>query len=305
VRLLLTGASGFLGKELYLRLKEQGHEVLGLSRHGPDLIGDVTERNLGLEADPHVDAIFHLAGIVDLGQRNKSHIWKVNVDGTHNVLSFCVDCNIPHLLFCSTAYTQGRNMYELSKQECEKRVDLFRKIHNLKVTVFKPSVIVANTRNFNSDGAQGLYNFAIVAAKVHHRLEEIRRKVEGALRFPPMRPVLRFKGDPRGRLNIIPVDTVANFMATHLDEGTFWVTNPDPPTLKEITSWVGRAILLDLRILKEFRPTPIEVLFSHLVAPFLPYLKGEESFHSDVEACPEVREEFIVKTVTQFVLGGG
>ena len=303
MRLLLTGASGFLGKDLKPRLEAQGHEVIGLSRKGSDLTGDVTLPHLGLSNPPHVDAVYHLAGLLDLGTRRKKEVWNTNVEGMRNVLSFCLEHNVPHLFFCSTAYTQGRNMYELSKRRCEQLTRVFHNVHNLKVTIFKPSVIIADSQNFDHSSDQGIYKFASLAAGVHHRVETIRRYIEGNLRLPVIEPVLRVNGNPDEEINLIPLDTTSTFIANTKDEGTFWVTNPKPPLLKDFISWVGKALLLNMQILPEFKPSVPEVIFQRVASPFIPYLQGA-SFPSDVDSCPEVDEEFIRETVVRFILGG-
>ena len=73
-RILVTGASGFLGSHLCLRLNEQGADVHAVSRstHKTEadqvhwLLGDLTDiatvRHILAETKPHV--IFHLSGLV-------------------------------------------------------------------------------------------------------------------------------------------------------------------------------------------------------------------------------------------------
>ncbi|GAI35183.1 unnamed protein product, partial [marine sediment metagenome] len=77
------------------------------------MVGDITEPNLGLGDIPKdIEAVYHLAGIHSLRQEDKDGlIWKTNVDGTRNVLEFCLKHNIPRLFFTSTAYTWPVNPY--------------------------------------------------------------------------------------------------------------------------------------------------------------------------------------------------
>ncbi|MBA7703486.1 hypothetical protein ES703_112272 [subsurface metagenome] len=151
--ILLTGASGFVGQALIPKLLEKGHKVYGLSRHPPaeaenliPLVGDITEPNLGLKKVPKdIQSLHHLAGIHSLGQDKEGLIWRTNVDGTKNVVDFAEKHNIPHLLFTSTAYTQGRNVYERSKAFCEWMV---KESKIPKVTIFKPSIIMGVEGHF-------------------------------------------------------------------------------------------------------------------------------------------------------------
>ena len=128
--ILVTGASGFVGTALIEKLLEKGHRVYGLSRHPPvpdenliPLEGDILLPDLGLAEVPRgIHAVHHLAAVHRLGEDKDNSIWETNVRGTESVIAFCLKHKIPHLYFCSTAYTHGRNVYERSKALCETMV---------------------------------------------------------------------------------------------------------------------------------------------------------------------------------------
>lgn len=302
---LVTGASGFVGQALIPRLLKKGHTVYGLSRHSPPpaenlvpLKGDITQLNLGLEKIPEdIDACYHLAAIHHLGEDKDHSITKTNIDGTYNVIKFCIERKIPHLFFVSTAYTLGRNPYERSKTICELMITR-SKIP--KVTIFKPSIIMGTAANpYPGHFSQ----FVSLVIKIHRRAELIRRNVEGVLRLPVIEPVFRVKGNPEGKLNLVAVDAVAEAMASIDKEGTVWLTNPDPPTLGQLVEWVGEFIIIDMRIEPDFRSTPIEAVFQRMAAAFGPYLQGDD-FPSDLESCP-ISREFIHETIRTMFLPRG
>ncbi len=143
--ILVTGASGFLGSALIPRLLKKGHKVYGLSRHPPEpaknlvpLEGDILKPELGLDGVPwDIHAVHHLAAIHRLGEDKDGSIWRTNVEGTQNIIDICEKHRIPRLFFCSSAYTDGRNVYERSKAMCERMLE---ESAVPKVTIFKPSL---------------------------------------------------------------------------------------------------------------------------------------------------------------------
>lgn len=299
MNLLVTGASGFIGTVLVERLLEQGHRVWGLSRHPSttgwnpvSLVGDITKPDLGLTKVPeHIDAIYHLAGIHRLGEDKDGSIWETNVRGTQSVLAFCAKHEIPRLYFVSTAYTEGWNVYERSKSFCELKI---KKSDIPHTTIFKPSVVMG-TADHPYPGH--FSQFVSLVIKLHQRAEIIRRKIEGTLHLPVIEPVFRIRGNPQGTLNLVPVDMVAQAIANIKDEGTFWLTNPTPPTLSQLVDWVGEFIMVKMRIEPEFKPSPIEAQFAKLASSFGPYLQGD-SFPSSLKSYP-ITKEFIQESIKQ------
>jgi len=294
---LVTGASGFLGTALTEKLLAKGHKVYGLSRHPPapaenliPLEGDILLSNLGLKEVPKdIHAIHHLAAIHRIGADKDGSIWRTNVEGTQNVINCCIRHDIRHLYLCSTAYTQGRNVYEQSKSLCELTV---KEIDLPKVTIFKPSIIMG-TKEHPYPGH--FSQFVATVIKIHKRAELIRRKIEGTLRLPIIEPVFRIKGNPDGKLNLVGVEAVAEAMATIDSVGTFWLTNPTPPTLGQLAEWIGDFIMVRMKFVPEFKPSPIEATFQKMATAFQPYLQGD-NFPSNLKESP-IDRSFIEDTI--------
>ena len=304
--ILVTGGSGFVGSVLTRRLLKKGHRIYSLSRHPPasvenlvPLMGDITQPDLGLEEVPKdIHAIYHLAGIHSLRQEDKDgSIKSTNVDGTQNVLDFCVRHDIPRVFFTSTAYTLERNPYGRSKITNEEHIQKYRERQGLKTTIFKPSIIMGTAEHpYPGHFSQ----FISLVVRIHQRAELIRRNLEGTLRLPVIEPVFRIKGNPEGKLNLVTVDAVAEAMANIDKEGTFWLTDPNPPTLGQLVEWAGEFIMIDMKIEPDFRPTLIEAQFAKIASSFAPYLEGD-NFPSDLESCPITRE-FIHDTIRSSLL---
>jgi nucleoside-diphosphate-sugar epimerase len=280
--ILVTGGSGFLGRAVVELLAGQGEEIISVQRHRPDkqvpgvtyACRDIVNDDLNKDYWGNIDAVYHIAGTVNLSlQDKKDVIYNINVMGTRNVIQFCEEHKVPHLYYVSTAYTQFRNPYERSKATAEEFVKM-AKIP--MVTIFKPSIILGS-----GNSLEHFPLFAMLMIKFHHRADLIRRKLEGTLRLPIIEPVFRIKGNPDGNLNLIPLDFVAREIAKIKSAGTFWLTNPNPPTTQQIADWLGEAILLNIKVLPHFNAMPIEAGFMRLTKAFLPYLEGDD-FHSDL-----------------------
>lgn len=113
MRYLVTGATGFIGRRLALRLREQGHEVRAVVRNpagagdlaaaGVQLFsGDVTDRSSLYRPMTGTDGVFHLAALYKLGRRNVGSAEHVNVTGTRNVLETMRELGVGKGVYTST-----------------------------------------------------------------------------------------------------------------------------------------------------------------------------------------------------------
>jgi len=111
MRVLLTGASGFLGRALARRFAEAGHSVLALVREpSPALAelgveqteGDVTSLDRMITAAAGCDAVVHTAARVAPFGRIEDW-YDVNVAGTDHVLAACEYNDVRSLVFTSCA----------------------------------------------------------------------------------------------------------------------------------------------------------------------------------------------------------
>lgn len=118
MKMLVTGANGFLGAWLTGRLLAEGHVVSALVRKNSDLselenkkpefrYGDVTDKESLRIAFKDQDVIFHLAGVVAYKKSARPLMDKVNVGGTQNVVDVCEELKIPQLLHVSSVAAIG------------------------------------------------------------------------------------------------------------------------------------------------------------------------------------------------------
>lgn len=118
MKVLVTGASGFLGHWLTKALCDLGHQTTALVRRSSsneDLkglpcayaFGDVTDLNSLNTASQGMDAIFHLAGVIAYRSVDRALMEKVNVEGTANVIHTVQKNNISRLVHLSSVVAVG------------------------------------------------------------------------------------------------------------------------------------------------------------------------------------------------------
>src|SRR6476469_9836114 len=113
VKVLVTGASGFLGAAVCARLVERGHTVSALARRPGSVPADVEELKGDLAdgeglrtalAAARPEAVVHLAAEI-ASQRDEAKIREVNVHGTARLVEACGTVDSPKFVFASTVVT--------------------------------------------------------------------------------------------------------------------------------------------------------------------------------------------------------
>ena len=130
--------------------------------------GDITQR---IDLPPDAREIYHLAAIYDLSVA-RDLAMRVNVEGTRNMLDYAERCStLQRFHYVSTCYVSGRyngvfreddldrgqsfnNHYEETKFLAEVEV---RKRSGLPVTIYRPAVVVGNSKTGETQKFDGPY----------------------------------------------------------------------------------------------------------------------------------------------------
>ncbi|WP_299363756.1 NAD(P)-dependent oxidoreductase [Winogradskyella sp.] len=160
-KIVVTGGAGFLGKALIEKLSTYGADVFSFDIiPNKDVLNsilvDITdEKNLQLEINRiHPDFVFHLAAKIDRTRdfSKSKEIFKINFDGTVNLLNSLRGIAYTNFIFASTSEIYGLNTnkpfketdellaaspYSLSKINAENAIKTFSKIYKKNYTILR------------------------------------------------------------------------------------------------------------------------------------------------------------------------
>jgi nucleoside-diphosphate-sugar epimerase len=117
MKVLVTGASGFVGGYLLEELALKGHIVTGMVRKNSDrsfleelgvklVVGDLTDPDSLMNATKGVDAVVHLAAHYTFSGKKEVYE-RVNVEGTRSLLEASLKNHILRFVYCSTTEVIG------------------------------------------------------------------------------------------------------------------------------------------------------------------------------------------------------
>jgi dihydroflavonol-4-reductase len=118
MKVLVTGATGFVGGNLARQLRNRGYEVRALVRPESNTLaidgtgiepvtGDVLDRDSVARAVTGCDVVFHCAATYAFWSRDPREVYQTNVDGTANVLKAAHQASVSRVVYTSTVSTIG------------------------------------------------------------------------------------------------------------------------------------------------------------------------------------------------------
>ena len=250
MRYIVTGGTGFIGRRVVSKIlaDHPDAEVLVLVRRtsletferlateGPrpwgeraiPLVGDLTAPDLGLggDLDGPVEVIVHCGAVYDITASDADQR-AANVEGTRAVIELArrLDATLHHVssvavagtfrgVFTEDDFDVGQDLptpYHRTKFEAEQ---LVRRAPGLRYRIYRPAVVVGDSRTGEMDKADGPYFFFPLLARL--------------ARLPRFAPIAL---PDAGRTNIVPVDFVVDALVTIMhtpgrDGQTFHLTAP-------------------------------------------------------------------------------
>lgn len=127
--ILITGATGFIGKHLVHALQtpslQRHYNVLCLVRKpisSPFILGSLENKDTLLRATNNVDYVIHLASQTRSSDKNLNYV--TNIIGTKNLIGACKENNVKRFIYSGTvnADFRKRGVYGESKKQAEELV---------------------------------------------------------------------------------------------------------------------------------------------------------------------------------------
>jgi nucleoside-diphosphate-sugar epimerase len=124
MKVLVTGATGFLGREIVKELLANNFEVIGIGRTKSkdsnikqiDVTNEIEVKKLNKFND--VDVIIHSAGLAhQFGKTSREDFFRVNVKGTENIANLAKELNVKHFILISSVSVYGKAKNNLNDRE--------------------------------------------------------------------------------------------------------------------------------------------------------------------------------------------
>lgn len=113
MRIAVTGAAGYLGVNLLLRLVAEGHEVTAIDRVRSDraprdgvtwVEADILDRDSLPALLAGHEIVYHLVAMITLRQEDEV-AWRVNTEGVRNVAEAALEAGVRRLVHCSSVHS--------------------------------------------------------------------------------------------------------------------------------------------------------------------------------------------------------
>lgn len=234
MRVVLLGATGFVGHHVLPRLSADGHECLALSRYlmscrDLSIIPRVELRQTDVY-DPQklaaafsgADAVINMVGILNESGRRGKGFHKAHVELAERVIEACRSAGVSRLIQVSALNAgKGRSHYLSSKGQAEERI---RQAADIDSTILQPSVIFGAGDSF--------FN-----------------RFAGLLRLAPLLPL----ACPDARMQPVWVGDVAAVVAACLSDDstlgeTLVLVGPRTYSLRELVEFTAHTIGRKARI---------------------------------------------------------
>jgi len=259
---------------------------------GGDVTSMVPEKLAKLPELEGVDVIFHCAADVNLGKDPTGKTFRINYNGTVNMLELAKLLKVKEFHYVSTAYVAGRlagramedipedrgfnNPYEESKCKAEMLV----RNSGFPYTIYRPGIITGRRSDGRIRKPLAFYRILEFLAKLkkHHCSKH------GEDPTQPTNMNIHFIADPSEHVYFVPIDYVQELVTalfqTPVENRTYHVTGNSPITTHQIEKSLCTLIKLSgvsIGPMKE-NATSDDKLMTRFLGDLLPYFSSDIIF---------------------------
>lgn len=155
MKILVTGATSLIGKELITLLLKDGHEIRTLTRQHslPPIFKKTDVWNYDLSDAPKeiasgIDTVIHIAAAIPGANSSAEAYQKTNIEGTKKLLAICKEKEVSRFIFISSIvvlYDEYKDDYTRSKREAEELISR----SNLNWTILRPAEIIGADKSWD------------------------------------------------------------------------------------------------------------------------------------------------------------
>lgn len=257
MRLLVTGAAGFIGSNLSKYLEEAGHEVIacdnfsfGKKENLSGFTGIVLEKEHGRLSEANlsgVEGVFHEAAISDPTVTDEKLIMGVNFEQSMRLMKTCKKLSIP-FIYASSAAVYGNTKIPNKEFQAEKPHNAYAR-SKLKLDYAAKEIMggsqITGLRYFNVYGP-GEALKGKTASMVHHFMKDI---------IAGKNPVIF--GDGRQKRDFVYIKDIVRANMLALKSGKSGIVNVGSGKATEFTalvSEIGRALGKELKPIYKENP---------------------------------------------------
>ena len=178
-KILVTGAAGLVGSELTKQLLGNGYVVVAIYNVSPVPIShprlaikqcDILDTSSLNEIMQDITNVYHCAALVSYDPKDKAALYKINVEGTANVVNACLTAHVQKLVHVSSVaalerapgepiteqmtWTEETNKSDYGRSKYFGELEVWRGIgEGLNAVIVNPSVIIGGNNWSNGSGS--------------------------------------------------------------------------------------------------------------------------------------------------------
>ncbi len=177
MRIVVTGASGFIGREIVSELQRLNHEVIsfvGLNRKNSENLSNIVSADISdfesLSGNCEIETaevVIHSAGLAhQFGKTADEDFLNVNVKGTENVARLAVRLGVKHFILISSVAVYGnsgnneaidetyvcnpKGIYAISKFKAEEIAQQICEENKISLTILRPATVIGENDRGNT-----------------------------------------------------------------------------------------------------------------------------------------------------------